>query len=608
MCGIFCAISFNQRFTYKEFEQFKVLTDLVSHRGPDASGYKRYSTSMISNDETFNIFFGHRRLSIIDLSVNGNQPMESDNISIIYNGEIFNYLELREELRSRGVSFKTNSDTEVILKIYETEGTKGFAKLNGMWAFIIYDLQKNIIITSRDRFSLKPLFYLNLGTNFFLASEIKQLIPLLNKKELNSNAMFNFIKQALTDYSDDTFFNSIKKVKPKTNLIINLSQGEFKEETYWDYEPISIGSEKNAFEMFREILFDSVSMRLRSDVDVGSLLSGGLDSSAISIIASKFNLTDFKTFSIISDDENFSEEEYIDEFVNQTGIKNLKIPFDANEVLNSIDSVICNQDEPFGSFSIIAQNLIFKKIKENSDTVVVLSGQGGDEIMMGYLKFFFFYLKDLARKKRIDLLLKELFQSLVNRTILYQFNMSAAKRYIKQLQKEKNHFILFEGNNEVIWESNDLKKRQIDDIDKYSIPALARYEDRNSMAYSVESRVPFLDHRLVNLLINMKPELKLKRGWSKYVLRKALTELPERIKWRRDKRNFLIPEDKWLRINLSNSIKTLFNDSYLNRFGIVDDRKFLNYYNEYLKGSKLIHHADISRVYIAEKWLRQNFT
>lgn len=607
MCGIFCAVSFGEPYTHREYNVFKTATDLVSHRGPDAFGYKKYRSSENYPAETFNIFFGHRRLSIIDLSTSANQPMEDNGIVIIYNGEIFNYIELKQELILKGIHFRTNSDTEVILKIYETEGSKGFAKLNGMWAFIIYDSTKKLIIASRDRFSIKPLFYLQEGANLYFASEIKQLLPLLKTKNLNTSAVFNFLQQGIADFDDQTFYRSIQKVKAKVNLIVELKTGQQREEIYWDYNTEHIENEITAANIFREILYDSIKLRLRSEVQLGALLSGGLDSSAISIIANKLNSKSFMTFSIVSDDEEFSEEIFIDELVRSAKIPNHKIPFNSDDVLGKLNEVIYYQDEPFGSFSIIAQNLIFEKIKQYTDITVVLSGQGGDEIMMGYLKFFFFYLKNLTRRRRFDLVFKELITSLINRTVISQFNLGSAKRYIQYFQQSKADFIIYNGVIEKIWEAENLKERQRLDIDKYSIPILARYEDRNSMAYSLETRVPFLDHRLVNFLLNVREDLKLKNGWTKYILRKSLPELPAKIRWRRDKRNFLIPEDKWLKADLIDDVKKSFTESTLAKFGVIDDRKFLDYYNLYLNGNKFIHHADISRLYITEKWLQTNF-
>ena len=408
MCGIFCAVSLGEPYTHREYNVFKTATDLVSHRGPDAFGYKKYRSSENYPAETFNIFFGHRRLSIIDLSTSANQPMEDNGIVIIYNGEIFNYIELKQELILKGIHFRTNSDTEVILKIYETEGSKGFAKLNGMWAFIIYDSIKKLIIASRDRFSIKPLFYLQEVANLYFASEIKQLLPLLKTKNLNTSAVFNFLQQGIADFDDQTFYRSIQKVKAKVNFIVELKTGQQREEIYWDYNTEHIENEITATNIFREIFYDSIKLRLRSEVQLGALLSGGLDSSAISIIANKLNSKSFMTFSIVSDDEEFSEESFIDELVRSAKIPNQKIPFNSDDVLGKLNEVIYYQDEPFGSFSIIAQNLIFEKIKQYTDITVVLSGQGGDEIMMGYLKFFFFYLKNLTRRRRFDLVFKRI--------------------------------------------------------------------------------------------------------------------------------------------------------------------------------------------------------
>jgi len=608
MCGLFTAINFSGSFEPKEIEIFKSLTNLVSYRGPDFENFSCLNVKQINYDDSnVDVFLGHRRLSIIDLSAKGNQPMEIGDLQIIHNGEIFNYIELKELLIKKGVSFFSDTDTEVILKSYQKYGSKSFSNFNGMWAFIIVDSKNKKIVVSRDRFSIKPLYYLKSKGKLFFASEIKQLIPLLENKELNEFAMFQFLQQGITDQNENTFFNSIHKVKPKTNLIINLVSGEIVEEQYWDYESVDIHSNQHAIDSFKNLLIDSIRIRLRSDVNVGALLSGGLDSSAISVLADSLIPNKFTTFSIVSDDPNYSEEYYVDQLVDKSHISNQKISFDANDVLSEIGDVIYHQDEPFGSFSIVAQNLIFKKIKTQTDLTVVLSGQGGDEVLLGYLKFFFFYLKNLLRKGRVDLFAIEFFSSLIKRTILTQFVISSAKRYMPSYQKNNVDYLTISGNLENIWEFTSLSERQKIDIDSYSVPNLARYEDRNSMAYSLETRTPFLDHRLVNLLLSLKENLKIKNGWTKYILRKALDELPDSIRWRRDKKNFIIPEVSWLKSELKQEIFSLFNSSKLSKMGVIKDQKFLSYYGSFLEGNKMIHHADISRVYIAEKWARQNF-
>lgn len=611
MCGIFGAISFSENFNANDFAQFKKLTDLVLYRGPDASDYKGFNSKEKTVDNNnFNIFLGHRRLAIIDLKYEGIQPLFSDNCWIIFNGEIFNYIELREELKSKNYKFNTDTDTEVIIKTYKEFGEEGFDKLNGMWAFALYDVEKNKIILSRDRFSIKPLFFFRNKNKLFFSSEIKQLLPLLDKRKLEFERMKIFLNQGLLDFDDQTLFSEIKRVKSKTNLIIDLFTNEIIESKYWDYsnQPIE-ESEEELFAKFYELFNDSVRIRLRSDVKVGSLLSGGLDSSAITSAALKFTSNSIDTFSVISEDKKFSEEQFIDLFSSHYKIFNKKILLNTNYLKNNIDSVIQHQDEPFNYFIPVAHYNLINSLNENSDIIVILNGQGGDEVLLGYLRFYFFYWKKLLSEKKFFILAKELFLSLLKRTAISQFRINTAKRYRpKKILNEKD----FLGNKSElvsVWKYENLRQAQINDIDYYSVPFLNRYEDRNSMAFSKEIRLPFLDHRLVDFLVNISPHNKMRNGWSKYILRKSFTELPSAIRWRRDKKGFVLPEGNWLRTDFKEDIFNMFksNNNLLTKMNLINPEKFLNYYQRYLSGDKKIHNTDISRIYIAEKWLQKYF-
>lgn len=607
MCGIFGAVSTKNIFNSNDFEKFNHLSNLVAHRGPDAAGNLRIdSKNNQINQSSFDIYLGHRRLSIIDLSEDGNQPMHHDNLAISYNGEIFNYVELREELQKKGVRFKTKSDTEVILRLYSVYGESAFALLNGMWAFILVDLKERKVVVSRDRFSIKPLFYLEVENAIFFASEIKQLLPLLKSVSVNEKALFNFFQQNLVDIGDDTFFKSIKRIPPKNNFVIDLNSGRSKFTSYWDYIKEDI-HQKDIYEQFRELFIDSIKIRLRSDVEVGSLLSGGLDSSAITVIANNLQNSNINSFSIISENKKISEEKFVDIVVQEKKISCSKLSVTHTEMLANLDKTIEAQDEPFPSFSMVAQYSILEKIKKESDIKVVLSGQGGDEILMGYLKYYFFYLQKLVKTNKFNLFIKEIFGSLLNRTALFQFKIDLAKRYIPFFNSKNADYLLINSSLEKIWKVDSLYERQIADIDQFSVPMLTRYEDRNSMAHSIETRLPMLDHRLVNFVLNAEPQFKIKNGWTKYMLRHSITEMPERIRWRNDKLGFVVPEADWLRGEFKDKIQSVFNSSRLGKMGIIDDRKFMEYYNKFLNKNYKIHPSDISKVFFAELWVRKYF-
>ncbi len=530
MCGIFCALSFEKPFNELDYIKFVESTNLVAYRGPDSSNYKKYRTSDNLNlSEDFNLFFGHRRLSIIDLSKDGNQPMQIGDYHIIFNGEIFNYIELREELKLLGIQFKTNTDTEVIIKVYEHFGPKGFYKLNGMWAFIILDLKNRLIVVSKDRFSIKPLYWYKNNNRFYLASEIKQIVPFLCKKELNLKAMGRLLHQGILDMDTETFYKDVYSLQSKQNLIIDLDSKNIYSESYWNYNFSSIKTD-DVFEQFRELFLDSIKIRLRSDVEVGALLSGGLDSSAISVLSKNLIGESFKTYTVISENKKFSEENFVDILVKEKSLRNEKLLLGYENIKENFENVIQVQDDPFLNFIVVAHYSILQKIKNETDITVVLNGQGGDEVLAGYLRFFFFYLSDLYKRGKYFKLTKEIFSSIFYQTVMMQLSSAGAKRYIPSLSKNEKKFILLEVERENTSNFNNLVEAQVANIDKYSVPTINRYEDRNSMAHSLEVRLPFLDHRLVEFLLNVKNDLKIKNGWNKYILRKSLTELPKEIR------------------------------------------------------------------------------
>ena len=361
---------------------------------------------------------------------------------------------------------------------------------------------------------------------------------------------------------------------------------------------------QQAKEKFLDLFTDSVKIRLRSDVSLGSLLSGGLDSSAITCVAFNFTHDKLKTYSVISDDKKVSEEKFIDIFNHHFLIDNKKIKVDTFTLKNDIEKVLYHQDEPFNYLIVLAHYRLLKTLNENSDIIVILNGQGGDEVLLGYLRFYFFYLKSLKSNKKFFDLAREIFLSLIFRTALWQFKINSAKRYLPRLLMSDKNFLLNKTDLVEVWKFSNLREAQINDIDKYSVPYINRYEDRNSMAFSKEIRLPFLDHRLVDFLINIRPDFKLRNGWSKYLLRKSLPNLPKEIRWRNDKKGFSLPEDTWIKTELKDEILNTFKDnkSILSQNGFLNDKSFLDYFDRYLNGDSKTHFTDISRIYFAEKW------
>ncbi len=609
MCGIFGAVNTNDFFDNTAFERFSSLNDLTRYRGPDDHGVCALKLKQCEGDfdDQFDVFLGNRRLSILDLSSNGHQPMtDHQGHWIAYNGEIFNYLELRRELQAKGHEFTTGTDTEVILHVYSEYGEQGFDRLNGMWAFAIADVPNRRVVLSRDRFSIKPLYLLRLPGCCYFASEIKQLLPLLPTRRLNAMTMSTFLVQGLLDHTRETFFEGIVKVAPRANVVISLETGNVSESTYWNFPSVdSISSSREAAEHFRELLLDSIKLRLRSDVKVGVLLSGGLDSSAIAVGCRTISGDRVETYSIVSEDGLFDEHAFIDT-LRETGLRNRKIVFGCADVFQDLDKVLDHSDEPVGGFSVVAQFKLFGAIKQDTDVTVLLSGQGGDEVLLGYLKFFFFHLKSLFRQRKYSQAMFQLGASLWQRTVMHQFTLSTARRYIPALAPGLGLAVKTGHTPVPVWSCDGLTSRQIADIEKYSVPALTHYEDRNSMAHSLEVRHPFLDHRLVEFLLNLPPDWKIRNGWTKYVLRQAFPELPDAIRWRRDKQGFLTPEQRWLKHDFNGLIRSTFHNSRLSEAGILNEQEFLRYYDQF-QTSAAIPDSDIARALIAERWMQRVF-
>jgi len=585
------------------------LTNLVRFRGPNDSGFATFSlrSGVVADSHMFDMFLGSRRLSILDLSTAGHQPMsDGKGRWIVFNGEIFNFVELRQELQDRGHRFLTGTDTEVILHVYDEYGEQGFSKFNGMWAFAIVDLTRRAVILSRDRFSIKPLYLAEPGKGrIFFASEIKQLSPLLERTEVDGKVMSSFLSQGLLDHSLDTFYRQIRRLPAKTNLVISLQHDAFSYSQYWDFGQGSANQSTGSLDEFRELLVDSTRIRLRSDVPVGLLLSGGLDSSSLAAACTRITEQRVRAFSIVSGQAGANEEPYIDAVTSRLHLESHKLPIGDQDVRDGLEEVLYHNDEPYSGLSAVAQFKILQAVKNHGGAVVLLSGQGGDEVLLGYLKFFFFNLRELARTHRYGTLLAEFFASLMKGTVVRQFSLTSAKRYIPALREKGLPYLRGQQAPEPVWHCTDMRQRQILDINKYSVPALTHYEDRNAGAHSLEIRHPFLDHRLVNFALNLPTERKLSGGWTKVILRECFPELPSSIRWQRRKGYFSVPDEHWLRYDLRDLVRTSFKTSVLHEMGFIDKNLFLRSYEVFLDGRSLMGAVDISRTLIAELWAKK---
>jgi asparagine synthase (glutamine-hydrolysing) len=559
MCGISGIINMDNKTVSKA--EIQNINNLIAHRGPDDEGY-------YFGD---NFAFGHRRLSILDLSQDGHQPMHYlDRYTIAYNGEVYNYLEIREELIKDGYKFKSNTDTEVILASYDKWGEKCVNRFNGMWAFAIYDKKKEIIFCSRDRFGIKPFYYTQINNKFIFGSEIKQLLEYYPKRYVNKKILMDYLIIGYEDHTNETFFEDIFKLKQSHNLIYNLNTHTYKIEKYYDISldyKLQNFNEKKSIKLYEQRLKDAIKLRLRSDVRVGTCLSGGLDSSSIASIASEIYSKEtkdkFVSIHAKSTQKNNDESKFAQDVAKYCNLDLKTIEPSKKDFLNYIEEIIYTQEEPFGSPSIFMQYFVMKKAKEEN-CKVMLDGQGGDETLLGYERYYPAFLMN----QNIFKLLVELFNSSKNsklsikQLIQYIIYFRSYKIRLKKLKLKfnfisKEYFNLISTN---ILKKNseyylDILKLQKEEIFYTQIPHLLKYEDKNSMRNSIETRLPFVDYILLQTALSLNNNLKIKDGWTKYILRKTVESfLPKNIVWRKNKFGFEAPEREWID-SISNKIE-----------------------------------------------------
>jgi asparagine synthase (glutamine-hydrolysing) len=557
-----------------------------------------------------NIYLGHNRLAIIDLSDDGVQPFSNDGvIHIVFNGEIYNYLELRADLQKKGYNFRTKTDTEVIVNLYKDQGVEGFAALNGMWAFMIFDSRKKKVILSRDRFSIKPLYYVQNGGLVVYGSEIKQLLPFLPRVEVNKSVMYNYLKSYTVNYSEKTFFHGVTRVPPKHTVIVDLQNGKVTSQQYWDFSPQGSPqrSESSLIEEYRHLLQDSVAIRLRSDVEVGNTLSGGLDSSSIAVLADKMAEKPIVNLSVVTKNKHFSEEQFLDELASKNNVRLRKIMFDESNPWSSVSKVIWHNDEPILSLSTVAHFKMMESFKRETDIKVILSGQGGDESLAGYNKYFFYNLLDAKRKKDFRRMIAEGVH--LAPKFYSEFGLKEAKRYLpwsNRISTVVDKVLTYIPDDTLnLTFFTGLRERQILDINKLSVPALTHYEDRSSMHQSLEIRLPFLDYRLIDFSVNLPANMKIHNGYSKYILRKSITELPPRIAWRKDKKGFGLDENSYFTEEVVENIISMFDSSRLAELGMIDAEKFQIEFRAFIAGKRKYWSRNINRIIFAEMWMRE---
>jgi len=617
----------------------KNMADTISHRGPDDEKFlffdrKKKRALLLRRDEKPDINstlgFAHLRLSIIDLSSEAAQPMSDSQQRywIIHNGEVFNYIELRQELIRKGYRFRSQSDTEVILYAYIEWGENCLTHFNGMWAFVIYDSHKKKLFGARDRFGIKPFFYTGDSSTFAFASEIKALLQLpAIKRQPYLPAIKDYLYHSRVDTSRYTFFEDIFQLEPGFCFSLDLHRDSAPRlKKWWDIRrnlsdpPLKIN---DAADSFRALLLDSIKIRLRSDVPIGICLSGGLDSSAIVSLSNPFlEKGSLRTFSIVQPGHPFDETYYIDRLISHFKVLGKKKAIDGNDLMRDLMRLIKSHDEPFTSTSMYAQWKVFEMAK-NCGVTVTLDGQGADESLGGYPYFKPVFWGELLKNRYFLTLLRELradsqspLKFLENSAMLFSGFLS--HRTMIQLAKLKSpqystHWI----NNDIFknvslphaslpkFFSSQLNQRLYEVFAYDGLPALLRYADRNSMAHSLESRMPFLDYRLVSYLFSLPSCFKIRDGFTKYIMRKALREdVPSYILQRRDKVPFLTSEALWFRQEMKGLIQNLLHsDSFLSRAYIIP-RRVQSLYQKHVN-REVDASRPLWRIINLELWLRQ---
>jgi len=595
LCGI-TGIAFNN--TLEDTLDIQSMSNAIAHRGPDGEGYlaiNSYSRTVtqLGGNKTpvilphlssfgakSDIYLAHRRLSIIDLSKAGHQPMSNaqKDIWITYNGEIYNYKSLKNDFPE--YNFVSNTDTEVLLCAYEKWGINCLQHLNGMWAFVLYDKKKNILFGARDRFGIKPLYYIHTQEYFAFNSEIKGLLAKPNvSRKININTSAAYLQTGLESFDGDTFFDSISELKPAHYFIYDIDSKKLTIKQYYElyfndtWENFDEKKSNEYIEGVKDRILQAVDLRLNADVTVGSCLSGGMDSSAI--VCSINKLLKDKSYSSIGkkqgvitacyENSPIDESKWAECAAEHVSAEWYKVFPKRDELINDLSDLIYSQDVPFGSTSIYAQYRVMKAAEE-AGIKVLLDGQGGDELFTGYKPYYLVFYSEAKRNGEYELLKNE--ENFINNTPFRNKNISSLilmnsvkeifKKYIPEnikhilrytiLRQYELKYVSVRSKKNKYYPYKSLNQMLHTLMSYSSLPVLLKYEDRNSMRFSIESRTPFADDiNLIEYVFNIPGIYKIHNGWSKYLLREAMKDLvPKRIIERTDKIGFETPEYDWL--------------------------------------------------------------
>ena len=604
MCGIFAIIDFDKAIDVKDTDFKNALMKMV-HRGPD-------NQSIVQVNK--HCMLGHVRLSIIDLESHSNQPFvdASKRYHLVYNGEIFNYLELRDELIALGCIFHTQSDTEVLLNAYITWGEACVQRFNGMWAFVIYDSVRNYIFCSRDRYGIKPLYYSKIGTKYIFSSEVKPILWLFPElREANWEVIAQYIQFSVNAQLTESWFKNVKRVDSATNLTITKSKIEYNK--YYEYPSVvSNENRENVIEEYQNLFYKAVNLRLRSDVSVGLTLSGGLDSSSILAVASR-EIENLKSYSIGSSGFEYDESKTAEKLSEQFGVDFKRIEYDDSNYVVDLSKSIYFMESGSVSMAVPQYYQLMKALSK--DTTVVLEGQGADELLAGYLGSVvpYYLFENFFRgnfkgfKNELQLLLGKLgiistikllfsvipcYRQLIRALRKFGISKPKDKLVVKKYRSfgVSNMSSSLSLNSQLLFQHQTLLKEYL------------HYGDSISMSCSVESRLPFMDFKLIDMAFSLPSDFKIKDGNSKWIHRKIFDGIiDDSVNWNKAKLGFATSLSKFLDKQTSEAFKIL-KSSRLVKFGIIDGRVL----NKLLSSQEVINvHGDLLyRLLSVELWFR----
>ncbi|WJJ95478.1 asparagine synthase (glutamine-hydrolyzing) [Algibacter luteus] len=597
MCGIYLTnIPFDKEVVEDKLES-------ISFRGPDFTGIKKIN----------NLTLGHLRLSILDLDPRSHQPMIYQNLHIVFNGEIYNYKDIKSELQDRGYKFNTESDTEVLLIGYKAWGENVLDKINGMFAFSIYDVEKNEIFSARDRLGVKPFYYYWNDGKFEICSQIR---PILKNKKINEEAISMFLDCKFIP-SPFTIVEEVFKLPPGNFMKIDLNTNEFIIKEYWNLKNVKIRniSYEDAKKELHDLLIDAVKIRLQSDVPIGSFLSGGIDSALVSSIAANVSDSPINTFSIGFDDPEFDESKIAEQYAKIIKSNHKTTICNSNDILKLIPKLVEVYDEPFADSSALPSLLLNAVTKKH--VTVALSGDGGDESFMGYDHFdslvkneYIMNIPYFLRKFLSKPIFLNLF-GLNSHRVRNALNTKTKNDFIENIfsrkglllkEKKQDYMNHYQGYKK--WSSNFLQKAADLNIKLWLENDSNVKVDRASMAYSVEVRSPFLDYRIIEFARTLPMEFRYEKGRQKKILRDILKEyIPEEI-FNQPKKGFGVPIGNWMKNELKEEFLSALNDDFLNKVPNLNLMKFKKILNDHMDG-KEDNTENIWKVYVLSKWFNE---